>query len=68
MMLMPGDALQAMAMAGERLSVLDGHPALLVDLDAGMTKAMHPAVLPWLRQLGCPVIGVGRRRPPVRSG
>ncbi|WP_029890661.1 enoyl-CoA hydratase/isomerase family protein [Polycyclovorans algicola] len=59
MMLMSGDALQAMAMAGERLSVLDGHPALLVDLDVGMTDTMHPAVLPWLRQLGCPVIGVG---------
>lgn len=66
-LMLPLDALIAMARGGERVSALDGISSLLLPLDETPAPADHPVLERWLRSTGCPVIGIGSAAAPLAA-
>lgn len=66
-LMLPLDALIAMARGGERVSALDGISSLLLPLDETPAPEDHQALDPWLRSAGCPVIGIGSAAAPLAA-
>lgn len=56
---LPLQAVQAMAEAGEQVSLFSGETALLVALDSVELGLKLDLIARWLRRAGCPVIGIG---------